>query len=236
MRQLKLLVEAKDFDLRPIDTIVESVKQEDGSTSKNYYIEGPFIQTESKNRNGRKYKLQKMVECVQKYVNERMNPNFGFRSFGELGHPEGVEINLDRVSHYTNKLEWNGNDCIGKAEIITENPCGRIVETLLKKKLRLGVSTRGLGSLSDRQNQDGSKDVDTYEMIAIDIVADPSAPKGFVDGILENKEYIIKDGGVIVECYNNLERVLTDLPTHSDDKNKLFLKAFENFLKDFSKK
>ena len=236
MRQLKLFTEAKDYDLRPVDSIIESIKQDDGTTSKLYHIEGPFIQTESKNRNGRRYRLQKMVECVQNYVNERMDPKFGFRSFGELGHPEGVEINLDRVSHYTEKLDWHGNDCIGKAEIITDNPCGKIVETFLKKKLRLGVSTRGLGALSDIENKDGSKDVDTYQMIAIDIVADPSAPKGFVDGILENKEYIVKDGGIIVECYNNLERVVSDLPRHSDDKNKLFLSALQNFLKDFDKK
>lgn len=236
MRQLKLFTEAKDYDLRPVDTIIESIKGEDGVIGKTYYITGPYIQTESKNRNGRRYRLQRMVECVQKYVNDRMNPAFGYRSYGELGHPEGVEINLDRVSHYTTNLEWNGNDCIGKSEIITENPCGRMVETFLKKKLRLGVSTRGLGALADKANPDGSKDVDSYEMIAIDIVADPSAPKGFVDGILENKEYIIKDGGVIMECYNNLERTVSNLPVHSDNKNKLFLNAFEKFLKDFGKK
>lgn len=234
MRQLKLIVEAKDFDILPIDVVIESVQQETGSSKKQYYIEGPFIQTETKNRNGRKYPRQLMEECVQKYVNERMNPHSGFRSYGELGHPEGVEINLDRVSHYTTKLEWKSNNCIGKAEILTENPCGKIVQTFLEKKLRLGVSTRGLGSLSDNQNNDGSKNVDSYEMIAIDIVADPSAPQGFVEGILENKEYIIKDGGVIVECYNNLEANLKSLPKHSDDKNKLFLDAFQKFLKDFT--
>ena len=98
--------------------------------------------------------------------------------------------------------------------------------------MRLGVSTRGLGSLAEDANQDGSKDVESYEMIAIDIVSDPSAPKGFVDGILENKEYIIKDGGIIVECYNQLESTVSTLPTKSEDKNKVFLKALENFLKD----
>jgi len=233
MRQLKLITEAKDFNLRPVDVLIESAKDDEtGISKKSYFIEGPFIQTNTKNRNGRKYILSQMQECVQKYVNERMNPNFGFRSYGELGHPNGVEINLDRVSHYTKSLEWQGNDCIGKAEILTDNPCGKIVETFLKKKLRLGVSTRGLGSLAEDANQDGSKDVESYEMIAIDIVSDPSAPKGFVDGILENKEYIIKDGGIIVECYNQLESTVSTLPTKSEDKNKVFLKALENFLKD----
>ena len=122
MRQLKLITEAKDFNLRPVDVLIESAKDDEtGISKKSYFIEGPFIQTNTKNRNGRKYILSQMQECVQKYVNERMNPNFGFRSYGELGHPNGVEINLDRVSHYTKSLEWQGNDCIGKAEILTES-------------------------------------------------------------------------------------------------------------------
>lgn len=230
---MKLIIEAKEFN--PIDIIVESKKNEiDGSTQQLYYITGPFIQTETKNRNGRRYGKSLMVECVEKYIAERMNPQIGFRSFGELGHPDGVEINLDRVSHYTKSLDWQGNDCIGKAEIITENPCGRIVKTLLDKKLRLGTSTRGLGSLAENENNDGSKQVNSYELIASDIVADPSAPKGFVEGILENKEYIIKDDGVIVECYENLEKELRVLPKKTDDKNKVFLNAFENFLKNYN--
>lgn len=231
MRQLKLIIEAKDYDIKPVDVIIESVKQEDNTYKKQFFIEGPFVQTNIKNRNGRKYPLELMRECVEKYKIERMNPK-GFRSFGELGHPDGVEINLDRVSHYTTQLEWRGNDCIGKAEILVENPCGRIVQTFLEKKLIVGTSTRGLGSLSETVNPDGSKTVDGYEMIASDIVADPSAPQGFVDGILENKEYIIKDNGIIVECYNNLERMVSSLPRKSDDRNALFLNAFQTFIKN----
>lgn len=236
MRQLKLIVEAKNFELCPFDVITESKKMEDGTIDKQIFIEGPFVQTEIKNKNGRNYRKNTMKNVIAKYMAERMNPQLGFRSYGELGHPDGVEINLERVSHYTTSLEWQGNNCIGKAEILTDNAPGRMVKTFLEKKLRLGTSTRGLGALSDHLNEDGSKDVDSFEMIASDIVADPSAPQGFVDGIMENREYIIKDNGVIVECYTNLDRTLSSLPNKSEDRNKLFLSAFENFLKEFNNK
>ncbi len=225
---LKLIIEAKDYDVRPVEILVESAVD---TGVKSYFIVGPFIQTNVKNRNGRKYPRQLMEQVVNKYVQDRMTN--GFRSYGELGHPDGVEINLDRVSHYIKELQWKGDDCIGKAEILTKNPSGRIVETFLEKKLILGTSTRGLGSLSETANPDGSKTVTSYEMIASDIVADPSAPQGFVEGILENKEYIVQDNGVIVECYENLERVVSTLPKDSALKEKLFLEAFENFLKEF---
>ncbi len=232
MAQLKLIVEAKD--LNPFETMTETIKLDDGTTDKQYFITGPFVQTEIKNRNGRNYRKHIMTEVIAKYIAERMNPKVGFRSFGELGHPDGVEINLDRVSHYTTNLDWQGNNCIGKAEIIVDNPSGKLVKTFLQKKLKLGTSTRGLGALADDQNPDGSKDVESFEMIASDIVADPSAPQGFVDGIMENKEYIIKDGGIIVECYNNIQRTLSALPMKSEQRNKLFLSAFEKFLKDLN--
>lgn len=231
---LKLISEAKSFDLSALNVFTETVNNGDGTSDKNYYIEGPYIQTEVKNRNGRNYPLPLMHSCVEKYIAERMNPQVGFRSFGELGHPDGVEINLDKVSHYVQSLVWQGKNCIGKAEILKENPAGRIVETFLKKKLRLGVSTRGLGALAEKPNQDGSKNVDSYEMIAVDIVADPSAPQGFVDGILENKEYIIKQDGVIIECYNNLEKEVSNLPKNSILKEQLYLLSLEKFLKDFT--
>lgn len=231
--RLKLIVEAKDFAAKPVRSIIHP---SDDSGQKTYFIEGIFIQTETKNRNGRNYPKSLMEQCVQKYLNERMNPQVGYRSFGELGHPEGTEINLDKVSHYVTELNWNGNDVIGKAEILADNPCGRIVETFLKKKLTIGVSTRGLGALGKQPMQDGSKPVLSYEMIAIDIVADPSAPKGFVDGILENKEYIIKDNDCILECYEGIERELSILPTKSSEKEKIFLEAFEKFMKEITNK
>ena len=227
---LFLITEAENYFDRPLETIVESIKQNDGTVSKQYFVEGPFIQTEVKNRNGRNYGKRLMEACVSKYVKERMDPNFGLRSFGELGHPEGVEINLDKVCMYTTKLDWQSNDCIGKAKVLSNHPCGRILQTFLDDKLRIGVSTRGLGALSENENSDGSKDVEAYEMIAIDSVADPSAPRGFVDGILENKQYIVQDNGIILECYDGLERSVSVLPRKMEDRAAHFISSLTNFL------
>lgn len=226
MEQYKLFVEAKDFGTKIVKKNI---------VGQNYFIEGVFIQSEAKNRNGRNYPKNLMEQCVKKYINERMQPG-GLRSFGELGHPDGVEINLDKVSHYVTELNWVGNDVIGKAKILTSNPCGRMVQTFLDEELVIGVSTRGLGSLAKMESRDGSKKVESYEMIAIDIVADPSAPKGFVDGILENKDYIIKNDGIIVECYNNFERNISSLPVKSSDKEKFLIEAIEKFMVEIRNK
>lgn len=232
---LFLITESKEFDCHSVETIIESVTDETGQKQKNYYINGVFIQCNVKNRNGRNYSDKLMKPVVDKYKRERMDQNFGFRSFGELGHPEGVEINLDKVCHYTKSLEWHGNDCIGKAELLIANPSGRILQTFLDKKLRVGVSTRGLGALAEEANRDGSKEVTAYEMIAVDAVADPSAPKGFVDGILENKQYIVQDNGIILECYDNLQKSVSILPRKSDARAKLFIESVETFLSDLRK-
>lgn len=231
--QMKLIVEAKEMGINPVKRSMTAAENGGGQ---NYFIEGIFIQTETKNRNGRNYPRPLMEACVAKYIKDRMNPQMGFRSFGELGHPDGVEINLDRVSHYVKELNWNGNDVIGKAEILTENPSGKIVKTFLEKGLLIGVSTRGLGALGKRELPDGSKPVEAYEMIAVDIVADPSAPKGFVDGILENKEYIINGNGIIVECYEGLEKTLSALPTKTIDREKVFMEAFTKFMLEIKTK
>lgn len=228
MAPLKLIVESDFGTACPIEVLTET--KEDGK--KQYYIKGPFIQTNIKNRNGRKYPLELMKQVVDKYKLDRMTN--AFRSFGELGHPDGVEINLDRVAHYIQELEWVGSNCMGKAKILSGNPMGRIVETILEEKLVLGTSTRGLGTLAKTENSDGSKTVTSYEMIASDIVADPSAPQGFVQGILENKEYIIQEGGVIVECYNSLEQSLIQLPKDSELREGLFLESMKTFLKNLN--
>jgi hypothetical protein len=231
---LRLIVEAKNFDAAPLTALYETVKDEvTGATEKKYYITGPFVQTNVKNRNGRVYPKQLMEACVEKYKNERMNPKTGYRSFGELGHPDGVELNLDKVSHYITELNWQGNDCIGKAKILTGNPSGRIVQTFLDEGcLRIGSSTRGLGVLAEQASQDGSKQVQQYEMIASDIVADPSAPQGFVQGILENKAYIIGENGLITECYDALEKSVSVLPKDSELRKALYLIELNKFLKN----
>jgi hypothetical protein len=228
---LKLIVES---NYQNLDVSLDYLIEAQQSGQKTYCIQGPFVQCNKKNGNKRIYPLELMQQCIGSYVKERMNPNQGFRSFGELGHPEGVEINPDRISHYTKELQWHGDDCIGKAEIL-DTPMGRIVMTILDKKLRLATSTRGIGGLDDKENRDGSKNVIKYLMIASDIVIDPSAPQGFVEGILENKKFIIKDENQnqrIVECIDNMEQSVISLPRKSDFRKETFYQALKKFLNE----
>lgn len=199
-------------------------------------IEGIFIQTEKKNRNGRVYPRSLMEKCVQAYVADRF-PNDKtkkWRTFGELGHPEGVEINLHRVSHIITDMKWAGNDVIGKAKIL-DTEYGRIAESILKADGQLGVSSRGLGNVQEGHGQDAAL-VTEYELITVDIVADPSAPDGFVDGILESINYVRTGGKYTQEslarsgrAYNNLQKSLESLPKH--ERNEYLVSCLKDFFK-----
>ena len=159
----------------------------------NYYISGVFMQAEQKNRNGRVYPKSVLMIEVKYYNDNFVN---GKRAFGELGHPEGPTVNLERVSHIITDLHENGNDIIGKAKIM-DTPMGKIVKNLLDEGAQLGVSSRGMGSLEEKN---GEKIVsDDFMLAAVDIVADPSAPNAFVDGIMEGKEWVW-DNGIIKEA------------------------------------
>jgi len=225
---LKLIVESRFDESQKLDYLIEDDKE---TKKRNYFIEGPFVQTNVKNRNGRIYPKELMEEAVAEYIKDRLDPQKGIRSYGELGHPDGVEINPDKISHYTTILNWVGNDCMGKAKVM-DTPNGRIVKTILEDNLKLATSTRGLGQLANQNQNDNT--VVAYEMIASDIVVDPSAPQGFVNGILENKEYIIQgaENGQkrIVECYEGLERDVSYLPNR--DRNTHFANALEKFLRN----
>ena len=161
---------------------------------KTLYIQGPFLQTEQQNRNGRVYRRNVMEREVKRYTDEHITKG---RALGELGHPDGPTINLDRVSHKIVSLEQNGNDFIGKAQILS-TPMGKIAESLLKEGVMLGVSSRGIGSL--RPTKEGYSEVGEDFMLATaaDIVADPSAPDAFVSGIMEGKEWVW-EGGILRE-------------------------------------
>lgn len=160
-----------------------SEAREDGS--KNHYIKGIFIMTETVNKNGRKYVKKDMIPEVTRYVKEVVENN---RAYGELGHPAGPQINLDRVSHIIKEMHWDGNNVIGKA-LITKTPMGEIARGLMESGAQLGVSTRGMGSLKE---SGGIMIVQSDYRIATggDIVADPSAPQAFVQGVMENVEWI----------------------------------------------
>ena len=160
---------------------------------KDMKIQGVFMQAETKNRNGRVYPLGVLQKEVTRYNKELVSKN---RAFGELGHPDGPTVNLDRVSHMIEELVPEGNNIIGKAKIL-DTPNGKIVKELLNSGAKLGVSSRGMGTLEKKGNANYVKDA-YYLATAADIVADPSAPQAFVEGIMEGKEWIW-DNGILKE-------------------------------------
>ena len=176
---------------------IESVKviTEGKGVDKKLYITGPFLQAECVNRNGRMYPMSIMEREVKRYTEQYVNKG---RALGELGHPDGPTVNLDRVSHKIVSLTQEGNNFIGKAQILP-TPMGKIAESLLNSGVCLGVSSRGIGSLKENL-RGGYKEVGEDFMLATaaDIVADPSAPDAFVSGIMEGKEWIW-DGGILRE-------------------------------------
>jgi hypothetical protein len=203
-------------------------KKEDGS--KSYFIEGPFLQTEIANRNGRIYRKETMDKEVQRYIKEYVETK---RAFGELGHPDGPSINLDRVSHMIVSLKEDGNNYIGRAKIMTETPMGRIVKNLIDEGAQLGVSSRGMGSL--KVNKEGVNEVqdDFYLATAADIVADPSAPDAFVRGIMEGKEWMMVEGRFVERHYDETRSVIQKASLKDLDAVKI--QVFENFIKQISR-
>jgi len=196
-------------------------KKEDGS--KSVYIEGIFMQAEKPNRNGRIYGRGIMEREVQKYqelINEK-------RSLGELGHPPNPSINLNQVSHIITGLKFEGNDIYGKAKIL-DTPMGKIAKNFIEEGVRLGVSSRGLGSV--KLNKEGVNEVqDDFHLATVDIVADPSAPDAFVQGIMESAEWILENGvwkAIQIEQAQNTIRKASKA-----DLNKVKLQIFEQFLR-----
>jgi hypothetical protein len=172
---------------------IELLTESDAKTGeKKYFIEGIFMQSEKKNRNGRVYKRNILESAVDKYVTEQVSKG---RAVGELDHPEGPTVNLDRVSHKIDDLRWDGDDVYGKAQILN-TPCGRIVKDLLDGGVQLGVSSRGMGSLT--QSEDCSYVGEDFFLNTVDIVQDPSAHSAFVNGILEGVEWFKDESGIIL--------------------------------------
>jgi len=171
---------------------IEYICEEKESGKKNYKIRGVFMQADVKNRNGRVYPMDVLQKEVTKY-----NKNFiqQKRAFGELGHPDGPTVNLERVSHMITSLAPDGKNFIGEAKIL-ETPMGKIVKNLMDEGAKLGVSSRGMGSLDQKKGANYVRD-DFYLATAADIVADPSAPNAFVEGIMEGKEWVWNNGALI---------------------------------------
>lgn len=212
---MKLITEYVERDL---EIIAEAKK--DGT--KNYFIEGVFMQSNKKNRNGRIYEKKTLEKAVDKYVTEQVKTG---RAVGELNHPEGPTVNLDKVSHKIEDLHWQGNDVVGKASIL-KTPMGQIVEGLLEGGVKLGVSSRGMGSLVQKN---GTAYVgDDFMLSTVDIVQDPSAPSAFVNGVMEGVEWVW-DNGIIKP--QDIEIIETEIKsTSSKNLPEAEIRAFKNFL------
>ena len=200
---------------------------DDGKES--LFIEGVYLQAEQKNRNGRIYPLNILEKEVRRYNKEYIKES---RAFGELGHPDGPTINLERVSHLITKLRKDGNNYVGKAKVLNSTPYGKIVEGLLKDGAKLGVSSRGMGSLEERS--DGIKMVkdDFHLSTAADIVADPSAPNAFVQGIMEGREWIWDNGLLKESDIEDIKETIENKYT-TKEREAIVLKAFDDFVSKF---
>ena len=171
---------------------VEYITEQKDNGKKNYKIKGIFMQADIKNRNGRVYPMEVLQKEVRRYNKEQIKEN---RAFGELGHPEGPTINLERASHMITALYPDGKNFIGEAKILS-TPMGKIVENLMEDGAKLGVSSRGMGSLNQKNGANYVRN-DFYLATAADIVADPSAPNAFVEGIMEGKEWVWNNGTLV---------------------------------------
>ena len=171
---------------------VEYITEEADNGKKNYKIRGIFMQADIKNRNGRVYPYEVLEKEVQKYNKNFINEK---RAYGELGHPDGPTVNLERVSHMITKLYTDGKNFMGEAKILG-TPMGNIVKNLMDEGAKLGVSSRGMGSLDSKNGANYVRD-DFYLATAADIVADPSAPNAFVEGIMEGKEWVWNNGSLV---------------------------------------
>lgn len=206
-------------------TEVKFLTEADQKTGKKaMYIEGIFMQSERPNKNRRQYKYDTLLRESQRYNKEYIQAN---RAFGELGHPNSPTINLDRVSHMIKVLRPEGNDFYGKAKIL-DTPNGKIVQNLLDEGAMIGVSTRGLGSVTPGPNGISLVEDDFQLATAADIVADPSAPDAFVQGIMENREWIFVEGRYIEQDIEHAKKMITR--TSSQELYTTAVKLFETFL------
>ena len=189
---------------------------------KNFVIEGVFAQADKKNRNGRVYPKPIMERAVGKYVQEQVSKK---RAVGELNHPEGPTVNLDKVSHLITDLKLEGNDVIGKAQIL-DTPMGKIVKGLLEGGVQLGVSTRGMGSLENRNGVAYVKD--DFILSTVDIVQDPSAPDAFVNGIMEGVDWVWNNGILEPQVIEDMETEIKKAPKAYS--SAVQIREFKNFL------
>ena len=200
---------------------IEVLTEQNASGKKDYKIRGVFMQADIKNRNGRVYPVQTLAKEVARYNEQFINKK---RAFGELGHPDGPTVNLERVSHMITSLKPEGKNFIGEAKIM-DTPYGKIVKNLIDEGAQLGVSSRGMGSI-----QGSTVGKDFYLATAADIVADPSAPDAFVEGIMESKEWVWNNGVLVEKNIEAWKREIEKAKSSALAEAKV--KVFTNFLKN----
>ena len=216
--------------MRLIKEITEDVQyiQEEKNGKKDLYIEGVFLQSNLKNRNGRVYPKEIMQKEVARYTEQQIDKN---RALGELGHPDGPTVNLDRVSHMIVSLKENGDNWIGKAKIL-DTPMGKVAASLIEAGAQLGVSSRGLGSIKERSGVSEVQD-DFMLATAADIVSDPSAPDAFVQGIMESREWVMVDGVWAAREVEQAQKIIESASSHELETTKMAV--FSSFLEKVAK-
>jgi len=207
---------------------IEVLTEANTKGGKDYKIRGVFMQADIKNRNGRVYPVATLSKEVARYTTEYINKR---RAFGELGHPDGPTVNLERVSHMITSLKPEGKNFIGEAKIM-DTPYGKIVKNLIDEGAQLGVSSRGMGSIQSSSQGHVVKD-DFYLATAADIVADPSAPNAFVEGIMEGKEWVWDNGAVKEMDIDAYKRELDRKYKFAQAREEKAVEIFENFMSKF---
>jgi len=188
------------------------VEEKNANQPRNYFIKGPFMMAEGANRNRRIYSLGEMKTEVDRYTREMIKEG---RAMGELNHPTTADVDLTRACHIITELKQDGNVFYGKSKILS-TPTGLIVRSLIEDGVKIGVSTRGLGQLVAESN--GVNRVKDFRLVAVDVVADPSFDKAFVNGILESKQYVLEADGSFAELYDKFEKGISSLPNKNKDE------------------
>lgn len=202
----RLLVEEPTYEVKYL------IEEKNRNTPSNMFIHGPFLMANEANKNKRIYPLEEMVKEVNRYTTEMINNQ---RATGELNHPQTPDINLERVCHIMTEMKQNGNIFEGKSKILS-NPMGQLVRSLILDGVKLGVSSRALGKLEP--GKDGTNKVLDFRLVAVDVVADPSVPTAFVNGILESKQWVLADSGEFEPLYEKFQKNIASLPKNNTNQ------------------
>jgi hypothetical protein len=200
-----LLVESPTYELKYL------VEEKNRNAPSNMYIQGPFLMADKPNRNNRVYPLNEMIEEVNRYSTEIIKSN---RATGELNHPTTPDVNLERACHLVTELRQDGNIFVGKSKVLS-TPMGQVVRSLMMDGVKLGVSSRALGRVEEKN---GYGHVSDFKLVAIDVVADPSVPTAFVNGILESKKWVLADNGEFEPFYETFEKKISNMPLKNKEQ------------------